>query len=157
MYFLITCSLHLPSQYFFLGFIRRDQTHIRKIMQPSIKNTDRFPIHIYHHSAKIKGTYAVGKSIFPNNGITAINRKIIRNEIVRISQWVGYHRGSSISFNHQDHISLTFFQNINSSLTPFSGISFWMTAMPYIPWKDSQRLFRLFWRCASCQCTQAKG
>ena len=25
---------------------------------------------------------------------------------------------------HQDHISLTFFQNINSSLTPFSGISF---------------------------------
>ena len=86
MYFLITCSLHLPSQYFFLGFIRRDQTHIRKIMQPSIKNTDRFPIHIYHHSAKIKGTYAVGKSIFPNNGITAINRKIIRNEIVRISQ-----------------------------------------------------------------------
>ena len=50
--------------------------------QPSIKHPDRFPIHIYHHSAEIKGTYAVGKSIFPDNGIAAINTKIIRNEIV---------------------------------------------------------------------------
>ena len=157
MYFLITCPLHLPSQYFLLRFICWCQTHIREVMQPSIKHPDRFPIHIYHHSAEIKGTYAVGKSIFPDNGIAAINTKIIRNEIVWISQWIGYHRSGSISFNHQDHISLTFFQNIDSSLTSLFGVSFWMTAMPYIPWKNSQCFSRLFWRGTSCQCKQAKG
>lgn len=45
---------------------------------------DRFFIYIYYYFVKIKGIYVVGKSIFLNNGIMVINRKIIRNEIVWI-------------------------------------------------------------------------